>query len=153
MTDKPILYRVAERASDRIFVDSNIWVYLFTDDSDAKSKAAKTFIIDNAEASRLVISYQVVNEVCSVLKKKKYTEAEIRNVADDMMGLCEVCNYSGEIIFIASELREHYSFSYWDSHVVASALTAQCNVLASEDMQDGLMIGTMVIRDVLNASR
>ena len=73
--------------TDKIFIDSNIWVYLFTDDSDAKSKTAKTFITENAETNRLVISYQVVNEVCSVLKKKKYTEAEIRNVADDMMGL------------------------------------------------------------------
>ena len=145
--------RLVDKVTKRIFVDSNIWVYLFADDSDVKSKAAKTFITENAQTNRLVISYQVVNEVCSVLKKKKYTEAEIRNVADDMMGLCEVCNYSGDIIFAASELREQYSFSYWDSHVVVSALGAQCNVLASEDMQDGFIIETMVIRDVLNASR
>ena len=152
MTDRTS-FTIEDKVSDRIFVDSNIWVYLFTDDGEAKNKAAKAFITKNAEIGRLVISYQVVNEVCSVLKKKKYTEAEIRNVADDMMGLCEVCDYSGEIIFMASELREQYSFSYWDSHVVASALAAQCNILASEDMQDGLMIDDMAIRDVLNASR
>ena len=152
MTDRAS-FRIVDKVSDRIFVDSNIWIYLFVDDSDVKSKAAKTFITENAETSCLVISYQVVNEVCSVLKKKKYTETEIRNVADDIMGLCEVCDYSGEIIFMASKLREQHSFSYWDSHVVASALAAQCNVLASEDMQDGFIINTMIIKDVLNASR
>ena len=57
-----------------------------------------------------------------------------------MMGLCEVCGYSGEIIYHASELREKYSFSFWDSHIIASALASQCGVLASEDMQDGLKI-------------
>ena len=70
-------------------------------------------------------------------------------MADDMMGLCEISGYSGEIIYYASELRKKHSFSFWDSHVVASALTSQCGVLASEDMQDGLKIDSMVIRNVL----
>lgn len=40
----------------------------------------------------------------------------------------------------ASELREKYSLSYWDSLIVASALTADCEILYSEDMQDGLRV-------------
>ena len=138
--------------TDRIFVDSNLWVYLFTDDDEVKSKVAKEYITKSAESSRLVISYQVVNEVCHVLKKKKYTEPEIRGVADNMMGLCDICDYSGEIIYHASGLREKHSFSFWDSHIVASALTSQCGVLASEDMQDGLKIDSLTIMNVLNAS-
>ncbi|MDR0295029.1 MAG: PIN domain-containing protein [Prevotellaceae bacterium] len=136
----------------RIFIDSNLWVYLFTDDDDTKSKAAKEFIVKSAESSRLVISYQVVNEVCNVLKKKKYTEPEIRCVADDLMGLCEVCGYSGEIIYQASELRGKHSISFWDSHIIASALVSQCDILASEDMQDELRIDGMSIKNVLAAS-
>ncbi|MCL2163076.1 MAG: PIN domain-containing protein [Oscillospiraceae bacterium] len=132
--------------TDRIFVDSNLWVYLFTQDGDVKSKVVKEYITKSSEGSCLVISYQVVNEVCHVLKKKNYTEPEIRDIADDMMGLCEVCGYSGDIIYHASELREKYSFSFWDSHIAASALRSQCSVLASEDMQDGLKIDSMVIR-------
>ena len=135
--------------TDRIFVDSNLWVYLFTEDEDVKNKTAKEYITKSAESNRLVISYQVVNEVCQVLKKKKYTEPEIRRVADDMMGLCEVCGFSGEIIYQASQLREKYSFSFWDSHIVASALASHCGVLASEDMQDGQKIDGMVIKNVL----
>jgi len=134
---------------DRVFIDSNLWIYLFTDEDDAKNKKAIEYIVRSTESSRLVISYQVVNEVCHVLKKKKYTEPEIRSVADDMMGLCEVCGYSGEIIYLASELREKYSLSYWDSHIAASALASQCGILASEDMQDGLKIDNLNIKDVL----
>ena len=139
--------------TNRIFVDSNIWVYLFTADDDEKRKAACEFIYDSAKNNRLVISYQVVNEVCSVLKKKKYTEPELRRVADEMMGLCEVCDYAGEIIFLASELREKHSFSYWDGQIVASALMSNCGILASEDMQDGLKIDNMIVLNVLNSTQ
>ena len=68
-----------------------------------------------------------------------------------MMRLCEVCGCSAEIISIASRLREQYSFSYWDSQIVASALASDCGVLASEDMQDGLNIDGMIICNILNS--
>ena len=40
----------------------------------------------------------------------------------------------------ASELREAYSLSYWDSLIVASALEAGATVLYSEDMHHDLWI-------------
>ena len=40
----------------------------------------------------------------------------------------------------ASELREAYSLSYWDSLIAATALEAGAAILYSEDMQDGLWI-------------
>jgi len=132
--------------TDKTFVDSNVWLYLFTADNALKSKAASEYIIKNRH---LVISFQVVNEVCCVLKKKQYTESEIRNVANDMMEICEVCDCSAEIITTASQLREKHSFSYWDSHIVASALASQCTVLASEDMQHRLRVEGLLVENVL----
>jgi len=132
--------------TDKTFVDSNVWLYLFTADSERKSKAAREYIINNRN---LVISFQVLNEVCCVLKKKQYTEPEIRNVANDLIQICEVCDCSAETITLASKLREKYSFSYWDSHIVASALASQCKVLASEDMQHGLRVEGLLVENVL----
>jgi predicted nucleic acid-binding protein len=86
-----------------------------------------------------------------VLKKKRYKEAEIRRVAEDILGLCEVCGCSGEIILKASSLREKHPFSYWDSQIIASALISVCGVLASEGLPNGLKIDGMVINDVLAA--
>ena len=40
----------------------------------------------------------------------------------------------------ASQLREQYSFSYWDSLVVACALHPGCTVLYPEDMRTGLLV-------------
>ena len=44
----------------------------------------------------------------------------------------------------ASELREAYSLSYWDSLIVATALEAGAAILYSEDMQDGLWINAQL---------
>jgi predicted nucleic acid-binding protein len=48
------------------------------------------------------------------------------------------------IILRASELRNHYSFSFWDSLIVASALATDANILDSEDMQDRLIISNQL---------
>jgi len=83
-----------------------------------------------------------------VLKKKSYTELEIRRVAEDMMGLCAVCGNSGYLVLLASELREAHLFSFWDSLIVASAMVSGCNVLANEDMQDGRVISGLLIKNI-----
>jgi predicted nucleic acid-binding protein len=44
------------------------------------------------------------------------------------------------ILLDASQLRQEYALSFWDSMVVACALTAEADILYSEDMQDGLII-------------
>jgi len=53
-----------------------------------------------------------------------------------------------DISLLASRLREKYSFSFWDSIIVATAKTANCDLLMSEDMQDGLVIDDLTINDV-----
>ena len=111
---------MTEVMTNKIFVDSNVWIYLFTAEHALKSKAAGEYMTKNRN---LVISFQVINEVCCVLKKKQYTELEIRRIANDMMEICEVCDCSAETITTASKLREKYSFSYWDSHIVRFGLT------------------------------
>jgi predicted nucleic acid-binding protein len=51
---------------------------------------------------------------------------------------------------LAFTLRGKYSLSFWDSIIIASALNSNCNILASEDMQDGLKIDNMIINNIFN---
>jgi predicted nucleic acid-binding protein len=108
--------------TDRVFVDSNVWIYLFIRQDARKRKVAEGFIVGNAENNRFVVSWQVINEARAILKKKDYAESEIRRVAQNMMGSCAICDYVGYIVLLASKLREEHSFSFWDSHVIACAL-------------------------------
>jgi len=134
--------------SGSIFVDSNIWIYLFTSDNDHKNRIANDFIAENVKNNRIIISYQVINEVCYTLKRKNYSEPELRQIVNNMFDFCNVCACSNGIIFTAFDLRERYAFSYWDSQIVASALVSNCSLLASEDMQNNLQIKNMRITNI-----
>ena len=127
---------------EKTFVDSNVWIYLFTSNEVKKNTFARSFIAENSLNNNiLVISYQVLNEVAAVLKiKKKFSEEKVRFVIETMMNLCVVQDFTKSILLKASALRDEHTFSYWDSLIVAAASEAQCNKLTSEDMQHNQFI-------------
>jgi predicted nucleic acid-binding protein len=133
---------------DSIFIDSNVWVYLFSADDENKRNIAERFIKTNGSISILVISYQVINEVTNVLIKKKFSESNIRDLITLLTKICVIQDYSKDIVLLASRLREKHFFSFWDSHIVASAITAKCTFLVSEDMHDGFVIDGMTINNI-----
>jgi len=56
---------------NRVFVDSNIWLYLFLQDDDKKYKMAEQYFLSNNLNSIFVTSYQVINEVSNILYEEK----------------------------------------------------------------------------------
>ncbi|MDR0613824.1 MAG: PIN domain-containing protein [Dysgonamonadaceae bacterium] len=134
---------------DRIFIDSNIWVYLFAEESSEKRATSKLFIMENAANAIFVISWQVINEVINILKRKnKFTESDLRFVMSSMAKICIIQDFSEEILHNASLLREKHSFSFWDSLIIATAATAKCDVVISEDMQNDRIIFGMQIKNI-----
>ena len=136
--------------AEKIFVDSNIWVYLFASDDANKNTIARNFIAENSWNNNiLVISYQVLNEVAAVLKlKKKLSEEKIRFVVETMIDLCLVQNFTTDILLKSSDLRNEQSVSYWDSLIITTAMEAGCNQLYSEDMQHGQAIYGLKIHNI-----
>lgn len=128
--------------SDKYFVDSNIWLYAFMESRSEKRMQA-LLLLDGAE---IVLSTQIINEVCAnLLRKADYTEPEVRQTIGNFQARYPILNVTADIIRQASVLRETYSFSYWDSVVVATAIEAGCSILYSEDMQNGQQVGNLKI--------
>jgi predicted nucleic acid-binding protein len=125
------------------FVDTNIWLYAFIEGEDSHKQArAKTIIQDN----EVILSTQVVNEVCvNLLKKTQLTEPDIQALIGSFYSHYTVVELDQGILTKASALREQYHFSYWDSLIVASALAARCALLYTEDMQHGLQVENRLI--------
>lgn len=124
--------------SDKPFIDSNIFLYAFSDKDPFKQITAKNIILPGSP----IISVQVINEVSNnLLKKLHFHENEVACFIENCYERYSVVNLSQEIFITASRLRNDYQFSYYDSIIVASALISQCQVLYSEDMQHGQMIG------------
>ena len=128
--------------SQRFFVDSNIWLYRFIvncSDPSAIPKQQIATSITNQE--NLLISTQVVNEVCSnLIRKVGFNNSQIQNLLEELDEGCEILPVSLETLQSAVKLRDRYFLSFWDSLIVASAVLGEARILYSEDMQDGLIL-------------
>ncbi len=127
-----------EKSQKRCFIDTNIWLYAFIETDDERKGVAAKSVIQKPD---VVVSIQVINEVCvNMLRKTSLPEKDIQALIIAFYGKYTVVDIDKVTLLKASELREKYSLSYWDSLIVANALNADCAVLYSEDMQDGLQV-------------
>lgn len=120
------------------FVDTNIWLYAFIEgEVPDKTNKSRQIILE----CEPIVSSQVVNEVCvNLIKKAGFDEERIRQLIDAFYEKYEVIEQDQSTLLVASQLRQKYSLSFWDSLVIASALQAQVETLYSEDVQHGLII-------------
>lgn len=124
-------------ASETCFIDTNIWLYAFTDDDTLKKEVAQALI----KTSLPVVSVQVINETCvNLIKRAKFPEAKISELIETFYQRYDVIDVQKGLLITASQLRQEYALSYWDSIIVAAALASGVKALYSEDMQDGLVI-------------
>lgn len=122
--------------SVKSFVDSNIILYTFFEESVKKISAEKLL-----DSGNFIISSQVVGEVCSNLKKKgRFTPDELARVIKCLYGNFHVMMVTQSIYETSVKFQKRFNFSFWDSVIVASALEGDCEILYSEDMQNGLII-------------
>jgi len=120
------------------FIDTNIWLYAFirTDDT-VKSEMALALI----QKTEPFISTQVINELCvNLLRHANFTEDQVSQLIESFYEKYPVIELNRLVLLTASQLRQGYSLSFWDSTIVAGALSAGVSILYSEDMQHGLMI-------------
>lgn len=123
--------------NDNGFLDTNILVYCYTEDEPDKKQKA----IDIASNSGMFISTQVLTELSNTLKKKfkldwKAIEEAVSEVSSDFnvyvnkpVTIEEACQIAGKS-----------QYSFYDSLIIAAALSCNCKTLYSEDMQDGQVI-------------
>ena len=117
------------------FFDTNVLIYLASGDR-AKADRAETIV-----SSGGTISVQVLNELANVARRKmRLSWHDTRAFLFAIRGLLQVSPITIEIHEQGLALAERYSLSIYDAMIVASALHADCGVLWSEDMQDGMTI-------------
>lgn len=120
---------------DKAFFDTNVLLYLLSAD-EAKADRAEEVI-----ATGGIISVQVLNEFASVATRKlAMTWGEIREILSQVRAVCPVEPNTIEIHDQGLLIAERYGFAVYDAMIVASALSAKCATLYSEDLQDGQVI-------------
>ena len=57
------------------------------------------------------------------------------------------CPIDQDLLTAAREIERRYRTSWWDATIVAAAQLQRCTVLLSEDFQDGMVFGDLVVRN------
>ena len=128
------------------FFDTNVLLYLLSADQ-AKADTAETLV-----ASGGIVSVQVLNEFASIATRKLHMLIpEVREVLRTVRRLCTVHSLSVESHDQGLEVADRYQLSIYDAMIVASAHQAGCKSLYTEDLQDGMAILGLTIRNPFNA--
>jgi predicted nucleic acid-binding protein len=117
------------------FLDTNVLIYAFTD--DPRNQKAQELL-----GKGCVIGVQVLNEFTNVARRKLgMTWEELREALSSILIVCPtVLPMDLDIHSDALAIAERYGFRIFDALMIASALHGGCEILWSEDMQDGMVI-------------
>ena len=130
------------------FIDSNIVLYLLSADI-AKANLAQQLL----EAGG-IISVQVLNEVTAVCQRKlKMPWQEIDAVLQALTAACVVVPLTLASHEKAVDISKRYQLSIYDANIIATALTARASTVLTEDLQDGQLIDSIVIRNPFKSEK
>ncbi|MDP2786342.1 MAG: PIN domain-containing protein [Sulfurimicrobium sp.] len=116
----------------KCFADTNIVLYTIGQDT------RKAGIARGIVAVRPLVSAQVINEAINVcLRKLGFDRAKAYSFADSVMLRTDVLPIDETTIRKSAELAIRYQLSNWDALIAAAALLSGCDILYSEDMQNG----------------
>jgi predicted nucleic acid-binding protein len=130
-----------DRLAVRRFFDTNILVYAFAA-GDPRSARAEALIAEGG-----VISVQVLNEFTNVTRRKlKWDWGRIEAslaVIDELLGVARPLTVA--LHTQAVSLARDSKLSFYDALIVAAAMEAGCELLCSEDLQDGRKFGGVTV--------
>jgi len=131
---------------DRAFIDTNIFIYLYSEDEVWKQRISQKTV----DTYNCVISTQVLNEFSNVcLGKLKLSSKEVGLAIDEIIEQCIVVPVEKHTIKSAIDIHNRYRYSYFDSLMIASAINSDCKYIMTEDLADGQIIdGKLTIINV-----
>ena len=134
--------------SGKFFLDTNIFVYSFDPNSPKKAMQATKLIRKGIETRSGLVSYQVVQEFFNGALRRFATpmssadaEQYLATTFRPLLAVHSSPALYGEALRILARFR----LAWYDSLIVASAIEGQCDVLYSEDFQDGQQIGPVTV--------
>jgi len=133
--------------NDRVFVDTNVFVY--ADDASAKAKRtrARKLLSELIRDRRVVISTQIMQEYYAAAIRKLGLPPHKARSRVERLNRLDTVVIRPAIILGAIDLHRLHALSFWDALVVRSASTAECPRLISEDLAHGLVIDGVKIEN------
>ena len=129
-------------AAAEAFLDTNVLLYLLSADP-ARADRAEEIVAEGG-----VVSVQVLNEFAAVATRKLGMRIpEAAEALRAVRALCKVVPLQEETHDLGMRIAERHGLSLYDAIIAAAARLAGCRTILSEDMQDGLRLEGMRIRN------
>jgi predicted nucleic acid-binding protein len=133
----------------KVFVDTNVIVYAYDISAGEKHHKAMGTMKDLWSEGHGIISTQVLQEFfVSVTRKitKPLDVASAKAIVKDL-SKWKTVTIDGEIILDAIDIHAEHRYSFWDSVIIASALSGGAGTLLSEDLSDKHKIKGIVLEN------
>jgi predicted nucleic acid-binding protein len=125
------------------FVDTNLLVYARDAAHPRKQEQAAAWMrhLWTTKSGRL--SYQILQEYYLTVTGKLKPGLPARAARDDVRALLTwyPVRPEGDILEGAWAIQDRFGLSWWDALVVSAALAVRCDMLLTEDLQDGQDFG------------
>jgi len=131
----------------RPFVDTNVLVYAFDAHAPAKQARALAALEQARSAGPLVLSTQVLQEFFAVVTRKLATPLapeEARSAVAELASQ-QVVQVDPALILAAIDFGRTEQLSFWDALIVQAAISTNCTVLLSEDLQHHRRFGRLTV--------
>jgi predicted nucleic acid-binding protein len=130
------------------FLDTNILVYTFDQFQPQKQIIARNLVGEALNKRSGCISYQVIQEFLNIASRKFATPLSVEDCQTYLINvlepLCEVFS-STALFHRALEISSRWKFSFYDSLIVAAALSVESKILYTEDLQHNQKIEDMIV--------
>ncbi len=121
----------------KVFIDTNIIIYSYSSTEPEKQLVAQKIIAENNS----YISTQVLAELSNImLKKFGVNHSAMIDVLHECYQNHNVYINAPETIEKAIQISDRYRFSFYDSLILSSAISTECEILYSEDLHNGQII-------------
>jgi predicted nucleic acid-binding protein len=127
------------------FVDTNVLLYADDARDPSKRERAQTLIEQLTQAKSGRVSMQVLQEYFDGATRKLRLHAAFARSRVETYMRFQVVSLAQPDLLEAIDLHRRYQFAIWDALIVRAALISHCEILYSEDMQDGRRIDGLTI--------
>ena len=135
--------------SAREFVDSNVLVYAFDPSAEARHASARRLLEGLWERETGCLSVQVLQEFFVTVTRKVPRPLSIDAAADRIRELAvwKVFAPTADDVLVAIAIQQKARLSFWDAMVIHAAAESGCDVLWTEDLNDGQVLRGVRIRN------
>jgi predicted nucleic acid-binding protein len=135
--------------SANYFLDTNIFICSFDETSPTKCQRSRQLINMALQTEQGMISVQVMQEFLNAATRKfpvpLTLQDSITYLHKVLNPLCQVYP-NAELIEKGLSVKAETGYSFYDSLILAAAITGNCTILYSEDMQHGQTVhGVQII--------